>query len=226
MAASLPLDSTGTYSHDLLMRVSLLAILLLLTGCGANSPFTRFFPGAEPDRLSIAEAESLDVEEEGVEIIRLSLGRRRASATLIQQQGTRRMWRAPGGVVVATDGARVVGTSGLPQIVTGTRFDGTDPLSDPRALLARSAEARRLVDISGASRNPSTMRFGLSFDCRLRAADTQDGYILVEERCRVPGLSPVVNRFWADAQTGVVGYAEQWVGPGIGPLALDFDPVE
>jgi len=206
------------------MHVLLLAILLLLTGCGANSPLTGLFSGAEPSRLAIAEAESPEVEEEGIETIRLSLGRRRATATLIQQQGTRRMWRAPGGVVVATDGARVVGTSGLPQMIMSTRFDGADPLSDPRALIGRSAEARRLVDLSGASRDPTTMRFGLSFDCRLRAANTADGYILVEERCRVPGLSPVINRFWADAETGVVGYAEQWAGPGIGPLALDFDP--
>jgi hypothetical protein len=136
------------------------------------------------------------------------------------------MWRAPGGVVVATDGARVVGTAGLPQMVMATRFDGPDPLSDPRALLTRTAETRRLVDISGASRDPSTMRFGISFDCRLRAAETEDGYILVEERCRVPGFSPVVNLFWAEKESGAVGYAEQWIGPGIGPLALDFQPAE
>ncbi len=199
------------------MRVILLMALLGLAGCDTLT-------GGEPDRLAIAAAESAEAEGEGVEVIRLSLGRRQASATLIQQQGSRRMWRAPGGVVVATDGPRVVGTAGLPQMVMGTRFDGTDPLSDPRALLARSAEARRLVDISGASRDPAGMRFGLSFDCRLRAAETEDGYILVEERCRVPGLSPVLNRFWADRETGVVGYAEQWIGPGLGPLALDFDP--
>ncbi len=204
--------------------ILLLPVCLLLAGCGATQPFGGGFFRTEPDRLAIAEVESPEVEEEGVEVIRLSLGRRRASATLIQQQGTRRMWRAPGGVVVATEGARVVGTSGLAQMVTATRFDGTDPLNDPRALVARSAEARRLVDIAGASRDPASMRFGLSFDCRLRAADTADGYILVEERCRVPGLSPVINRFWADAQTGVVGFAEQWIGPGIGPLSLDFDP--
>lgn len=199
------------------MRLPLITLLLGLAGCG-------LLPGREPDRLSIAEAESAEAEGEGVEIIRLSLGSRRASATLIQQQGSRRMWRAPGGVVVATDGPRVVGTSGLRQMVMGTRFDGADPLSDPRALLTRSAEARRLVDISGAARDPAGMRFGLAFDCRLRAAETEDGYILVEERCRVPSLSPVVNRFWAERETGVVAYAEQWIGPGLGPLALDFDP--
>ena len=213
------------------MRVPLLLILLALVlpamaGCGPNSPAARMMRPAEPDRLAIAEAESTDVEEGAVETIRLALGRRRASASLIQQQGTRRMWRAPGGVIVATDGARVVGTAGLPQMVTGTRFDGADPLADPRALLTRSMEARRLVDLSGPSRDPAGMRFGVAFDCRLRAAETEDGFILVEERCRVPGLSPVVNRFWADRETGVVGFAEQWVGPGMGPLALDFEPGE
>ncbi len=203
----------------------MLLALLALTSCGRNSPFTGFLPSGEPDRLAIAEVESAEAEDSG-EVLRLALGRRRASAVLIQQQGTRRMWRAPGGVVVATDGARVVGTAGLPQMVMATRFDGPDPLTDPRALLTRSAETRRLVDISGASRDPATMRFGISFDCRLRAAETEDGYILVEERCRVPGFSPVVNRFWAEKESGTVGYAEQWIGPGIGPLALDFQPDE
>jgi hypothetical protein len=207
------------------MRAVLLTTLLALAACEGTSPLASFLPSAEPDRLAIAEAESAEAEDQG-EVLRLALGRRRASAVLIQQQGTRRMWRAPGGVVVATDGARVVGTAGLPQMVMGTRFDGPDPLADPRALLVRSAETRRLVDITGASRDPSTMRFGLAFDCRLRAAETEDGYILVEERCRVPGLSPVVNRFWAERESGTVGYAEQWIGPGIGPLALDFQPAE
>lgn len=207
------------------MRAVLPFLLLALAGCGSQSPFAVFSRTGEPDRLAIAEIESGEAEESG-EVLRMALGRRRASAVLIQQQGTRRMWRAPGGVVVATDGARVVGTAGLPQIVMGTRFDGPDPLADPRALLTRTAETRRLVDVSGASRDPSGMRFGLSFDCRLRAAETEDGYILVEERCRVPGLSPVVNRFWAERESGAVGYAEQWIGPGLGPLALDFQPAE
>lgn len=210
--------------------IPLLPLLLLLGGCGANSlmgspvaDVARFFAPGEPDRMAIAEAES---EEEPVatETVRLALGRRTASAVLIQQQGTRRMWRAPGGVVVATDGPRVVATAGLPQMITATRFDGPDPLEDARALLDRSAEARRLVDLSGASRNPEGMRFGVAFDCRLRANRTEEGQILVEERCRVSGFPPVTNRFWADGETGVVGYAEQWVGPRIGPLALDFEP--
>ncbi|UPY37426.1 YjbF family lipoprotein [Sediminicoccus sp. KRV36] len=206
------------------MRAFLLMTLLALAGCDIPPPLARFLPNGEPNRLAIAEAESAEAEEDAGEVLRLALGRRRATATLIQQQGTRRMWRAPGGVIVATDGARVVGTAGLPQMVMATRFDGVDPLTDPRALLARSAEARRLVDISGARRDPASMRFGVSFDCRLRGAETEDGFILIEERCRVPGFSPVVNRFWADRETGAVGYAEQWIGPGLGALALDFEP--
>lgn len=211
------------------MRSCLPFLFFLLAGCTGTGSLTHqltggLFGSAEPDRMAIAETESDEDDEEGVEIVRLALGRREATATLIQQQGTRRMWRAPGGVVVATDGARVVGTSGLPQMVTGTRFDGPDPLEDPKALLGRSQEARRLVDLAGASRDPAGMRFGVTFDCRLRGYRTEEEHqILIEETCRVPGFSRVVNQFWADERTNRVGFAQQWVGPGMGPLSLDFD---
>lgn len=177
----------------------------------------------EPDRLAIAEAESGEVDNAAPRL-RLGLGPRTATAVLIQQQGERRMWRAPGGVVVATDGARVVGTSGLPTLITGTRFDGPDPLANPAELLTRSAEARRLVDQSGAARDPASMRFGLAFDCRLRATRTQEaGVVLVEERCRVPTMAPVVNLFWADEASGRVTHAEQWVGTGLPRMVLVFE---
>lgn len=182
--------------------------------------------GPPQDRMAIAAAESArDDDEEGEEgpAIQLRLGRREATASLIQRQGSYRLWRAPGGVVVATDGARVVATAGLPQMVMATRFDGPDPLEDPRALLRRGAEARRLVDVSGERRDPAGMRFGLAFDCRLRAYSTEEeGVLVVEERCRVPGMRAVVNRFWAREATGRVEHAEQWIGPGVAPLALDF----
>ncbi len=219
-------------------HVPILGLLLLLAACGSGqqgdaSGMPRAALGglglaassdtpAEPDRLAIAEAESADVDAAAPRL-RLGLGPRTATAVLIQQQGKRRLWRAPGGVVVATDGARVVGTSGLPTLIMSTRFDGPDPLDNPVALLGRSAEARRLVDQSGASREPSAMRFGLAFDCRLRAARTEEaGVVLVEERCRVPGLSPVVNSFWADEASGRVTHAEQWVGTGLPRMVLVF----
>jgi hypothetical protein len=174
------------------------------------------------DRLLIAEVESGQVDSAAPQL-RLALGRRNATAVLIQQQGSRRMWRAPGGVVVETDGARVVATSGLPTMIMATRFDGPDPLAAPAALLERSAEARRLVDLADDARNPASMRFGIAFDCFLRAARTEEaGILLVEERCRASGLSAVVNLFWADEASGQVLQAEQWVGTRMQPMVLSF----
>lgn len=205
------------------MRAACLVLCLLLPGCGEAGRWLGV-TGGEEDRLAIAEAESGE-EDGGATVVRLALGRRQASAVLLQQQGERRLWRAPGGVVVQTDGARVTATAGLPQIIMATRFDGPDPLEDPKALLGRSVEARRLVDVAAASRAPETMRFGIGFDCRLRGYRTEEEHqILVEETCRAPGMRRVVNQFWADERANRVGFAEQWVGPGMRPLALDFEP--
>ncbi|MFL1461503.1 YjbF family lipoprotein [Roseococcus sp. DSY-14] len=205
------------------MRALPLLLCVLLAGCAEARRWSGL-PAAPEDRLAIAEAESGE-EDEGTTVVRMALGRRQASAVLIQEQGERRMWRAPGGVVVQTDGARVTATAGLPRILMATRFDGPDPLEDPKSLLGRSVEARRLVDVAAASRAPETMRFGLGFDCRLRGFRTEEeGQILIEETCRAPGLRRVVNQFWADERTNRVGFAEQWVGEGLQPLALDFEP--
>lgn len=217
------------------MRVMVATLLLIpLAGCGSTGAgdVTRWMSGgllgrgdAEPMEIAARERAAAAEEDDGPAspVLTVAVGRREATATLIQRQGSARLWRAPGGVVVATDGARVTATAGLPQMVTATRFDGPDPLEDPRALLRRGAEARRLVDVSGRNRDPAGMRFGLAFDCRLRAYATEEpGTILVEERCRVPGLSPVVNRFWASEATGRIEYAEQWVGPGVPPMSLEF----
>jgi hypothetical protein len=215
------------------MRALRLMLLpLLLAAC--ENPFGgdvgRALSGAfgptatQLDRMLIAEMESGEVDSAATQV-RVGLGRRTATAMLIQQQGNRRMWRAPGGVVVETDGARVVATSGLRTIIMGTRFDGPDPLQAPSALLERSAETRRLVDLAADSREPATMRFGIAFDCFLRAARTEEqGILLVEERCRASGLSAVVNLFWAEEASGRVLQAEQWVGTGQPPMVISFAP--
>lgn len=220
-----------------MLRAAIPCLFLFLAACGSDGatsgmaravmgglglPLPRDATPPEPDRLAIAEAESAEVDAAAPQL-RLGLGPRTATAVLIQQQGNRRMWRAPGGVVVATDGPRVVATSGLPMLITATRFDGPDPLDAPVQLIGRSAEARRLVDVSGAGRDPASMRFGIAFDCRLRAARTEEaGVVLVEERCRVPGQAPVVNSFWANEASGRVTHAEQWVGTGMPRMVLVF----
>lgn len=211
-------------------RAAIPGLFLLLAACDGGGGAARALLGLpladaippEPDRLAIAEAESADLPP-GLPQLRLALGGRTATAVLVHQQGNRRLWRAPGGVVVATDGPRVVATSGLPVLVMATRFDGPDPLDAPLDLLGGSAEARRLVDLSGAGREPDSMRFGLAFDCRLRAARTEEaGVLMVEERCRVDGQPPVVNSFWAEVGSGRVTHAEQWVGTGLPPMVLVF----
>jgi hypothetical protein len=142
--------------------------------------------------------------------LRLTLGDRHSIATLLQQNGEMRLWRSPDGVVVATDGARVVATAGYPVWVAATRLDGADPLDDPAALVGRSVAARRSVDLMGRDRSPDSMRFGLSLDCRLRAAQAEAA-ILVEEGCSGAGFG-FTNRYWAHPATGAVWRSEQWVG--------------
>lgn len=209
-----------------LAAFALLAVLPACGGAGGALGRAALAPFAPPEPIVLADRERRAAEGEEAAptpSVELALGRRRATASLLHRQGESRLWRAPGGVVVATDGARVVGTAGLAQMITGTRFDGPDPLEDPAPLLRRSAEARRLVDLSPRDRDPAGMRFGVVFDCRLRAVETEEANIvLVEERCRATGLGAVRNRFWVDSRTRRATHAEQWIGPGLAPLLLEF----
>ncbi|MFC7692497.1 YjbF family lipoprotein [Paeniroseomonas aquatica] len=142
---------------------------------------------------------------------------------LLQELGERRIWRTSGGIVVATEGGRVTATAGLRQMLAATRFEGPDPLARPAALLDHPAEARRLVDLMDADREPDGMRFGISLDCRLRAEPTEDAEVLlVRERCRSRGSSGFTNRFWVEAAGGAVIRAEQWVGPRVPMLVMEF----
>jgi Group 4 capsule polysaccharide lipoprotein gfcB, YjbF len=201
---------------------------LSLCGCGdtplrsAWSDLSRRFPAGNPLPAEAAETAT----ETGQSALRLRIGSRSAQATLLSEQGERRLWRAGAGVVVATDGGRVVATSGLREVLVSTRFDGPDPLASPAELLDRPAEARRLVDLMRSDRKPEGMRFGIAVRCRLQASPfAQDPAVLVvEERCRAgsAGGGAHTNRFWTDAATGAVLRAEQWVGPGLPPITVDF----
>ncbi|WP_372622517.1 YjbF family lipoprotein [Falsiroseomonas sp.] len=148
------------------------------------------------------------------------LAPRRVLLVPVSEAGDRRVWRGVGNVALATEGARVVATAGLARMVMATRFDGPDPLDDPRALLGREARARRTVDLSGADREPGSMRFGVALDCTLRG-QPEAGWILVEERCRGGGLS-FTNRFWAEAASGTVRRSEQWAGDGLPLLVIEI----
>ncbi|WP_242481944.1 YjbF family lipoprotein [Paracraurococcus ruber] len=194
----------------------------MLGGCG-DTLWARLMPATAP-----AE----DVAEPTGPALRLNLRGQSQQAALIQALGERRLWRTGGNRVVATDGGRVVATSGFGEMLAATRFDGPDPLADPAALLDRPASARRLVDLMRADRAAEGMRFGVPVECRLsaRAIEEDAGVLLVEERCRAAGAGRFTNRFWVAAQAagqrGTVLRAQQWIGPGLPLLTLDFPEPE
>ena len=185
-------------------------LLALLAGCAwlDSSPAPTPTPPAMGADTVVLDAPTLS----------LTIGSRRSIAVLVQQNGEQRIWRGRDGVVVATDGARVTATAGLPVWLTATRFDGADPLDDPLELLGHSATVRRQVDLSGPHRDPARMRFGVALACTLRGR-MENSLLLVEEDCNGAGTR-IHNRFWADPQNGAIFRSEQWIG---GPAMLAMD---
>ncbi|UFN47478.1 YjbF family lipoprotein [Roseomonas sp. OT10] len=218
------------------MRRTLLLLLPLclplgLAGCG-DTPFSDVLrmslllpplgPSGPPQPEELAPPpDTLPPATEsapGEPALLVSIGSRRATATLLQQNGEQRLWRSASGLVVATDGARVVATAGLPVWLTATRLDGPDPLDDPGALAERPAVFRRSVDLMRSSRSPDGMRFGVSLECRLRAV-RQEEALLIEERCG--GGASFTNRYWAVPETGSIWRSEQWVGGDRGLMVIE-----
>lgn len=196
-------------------------LLLLLAGCGDTLWRTTLDGLVDAVAPIVTPLEELP-EPEG-RALRLWIGGRSTPAVLLQALGERRIWRTASGIVVATEGGRVTATAGLRQMLAATRFEGPDPLAAPAALLDQPAEARRLVDLMTADREPEGMRFGVPLACRLRAERTADAEVLlVSERCRTRGSLGFTNRFWVEAEGGRVLRAEQWVGPRVPMLVVEF----
>ncbi len=188
-----------------LMRRATPLAALLLAGCAA-------WPGQAPERAELPLTP-------GTPALVAQSGPRQAVLTLHQRQGERRLWRGAGKLALSTEGARITGTAGFGQLYTLVRTEGADPLGDPRSLLEREVALRRLFDLAGEGREPDTMRFGLSVECRLRGRPAGLN-ILVEERCLGTGLD-FTNRFWLDAETGALRRADQWVGDQVPPVTIE-----
>lgn len=187
-------------------------LALALAGCGDT-------PAGEALRDSLMPPPIQAAALPAGPALLVSGGRWPTAFALVQDAGGRRLWRAEGGIALATDGARIVATAGLGQMLVATRFEGPDPLEDPRALLGRSAAARRTVDLQGAARDPASMRFGLLLECRLDGR-AEAGFVLVTERC-AGAAGGFTNRFWAAPATGAVQRSEQWVGDEVPTLAVE-----
>lgn len=208
------------------MRWTGLLLLCALAACGPDSALSVPLASLNPMNMFGAATGVLpdDVEEPDGPYLRLAQGRRASDARLISQQGERRMWRTRGGVVVATDGVRVVATAGLPTMVAATRFDGPDPVAEPQSLVARSADARRVIDVMTASRDPGEMRFGIALNCRLSSAPSEEAdTVIITETCRGEGMGVIRNRFWMDRDTSSIHTSEQWIGPRTAPLRISHN---
>jgi hypothetical protein len=189
-------------------------LALLLAGCGdtpAGDALRRIGGGAGAPPIAV----------QGPALV-VSGTRQPVVMRPLQQSGTRQLWRDDGNAALATEGARIVATAGFGQILSTTRFDGPDPLVDPRALLAAPGFARRSVDLQGADRDADSMRFGVALDCTLRARPDA-GWLLVEERCTGNALA-FTNRFWAEPESGVIRRSDQWVGDALAPLTVEIVP--
>lgn len=204
------------------MRALLSALPLLLTACGMLPAWPEALTPTIPQALVPAFLDPVPVAEpdppeaaaqdgDGTPSLRLSWDKGQALALLVQANGENRLWRSAGGVVVATDGARVVATAGLREWIASTRLDGPDPLDEPLALLGRSIPLRRQVDLVRGDRSPESMRFGVALTCRMGA--THEGAaVLLRESCRGGGTGGFTNRYWADPASGGIYRSEQWVG--------------
>ena len=187
-----------------------LVLCAVVAGCGDTRMFEALEGGPSPQAPALpAGAPAL-----------VMLAPRQAVLLPVSVNGDRRLWRGEGNIAIATEGPRVVGTAGLGEAVTSTRFEGADPLEDPRALVGHEAAARRSLDLAGADRDPGSMRFGLLLACVLTGR-AEPGWIVVEERCEGDGTA-FTNRFWADAATATIRRSEQWAGNGAGMLSLEM----
>jgi hypothetical protein len=212
------------------MRWPVLLCLLLPAACGPFLGDDILPTSLVPTELTEAifgtgepEAEWEDQPAEPVEgeaALSLSLGSRRGVALLLQEEGDRRLWRTPGGVAVATHGARVVATAGLRQVLAATRFDGTDLLARLPELGQGEWRATRVVDLMRSATDPRRMRFGVRLDCRMIVGPAPiEDTLLVTETCR--GGARFTNRFWVDARSYAVFRSEQWVGDDLPPLLVE-----
>jgi hypothetical protein len=213
------------------VRGLLLSGLLLLAACGnttgADVLRVMIWPIPLPEGLFEASTAPPEADwtvaaepAEGAAALSLTLGSRRGIATLVQEEGERRLWRTAGGVVVATEGPRIVATAGLREVVAATRFDGVDPLSRIGELAGTTISGARVVDVMRSGSDPARMRFGLRLDCRVSAGPAEvEDTLLVQETCR--GAARFTNRFWADARSFAVFRSEQWVGEGLPPLVIE-----
>ena len=108
------------------MRFFLALLPLFLAACGEGVMADLMRPVlGDPASESAGQPlprSRLRTEEAGMPAepaLSVRYGTRRVVAAMIEENGERRLWRSPDGLVVATDGARVVATAGVRPYLVG-----------------------------------------------------------------------------------------------------------
>jgi hypothetical protein len=209
------------------MRLALAAAPL--PAAGGDTWIARYAETAWTGAVELVATPLEDLPEPAGLALRLWIRSRPAAAVLLQEIGERRIWQTAAGQVVATLRRRIMATAGFRHTVAATPVDGPDPLSHPAEPLDHTASAQRLIVpqrlilLQDRDGEPEGICFGLALDRRLRAAATEDAdFLLVRERCRSRGHFGFTNLFWVEAAAGAAVQAEQWIGPAMPMLVMEF----
>jgi hypothetical protein len=191
-----------------MMRVLILAFLL--TGCAAQAPDMRAGLSRAAIDRSAQPLMLAEIVERGLVAKLVPAGSRDGVTTW--RTGQRQTLAFRGGVLIATRG---LGNDLMSADVAGTLAAlAGGPQSDYARLMTYldgdvQTEFRAMLCRMGPPAATRTGSYGLSFATTLRI-----------ETCRMPGLT-VENRYWQEAD-GTMRRSEQWIGPGGGPLVIEW----
>lgn len=186
-----------------------LLLPLLAAGCGSGGSglVDALAETILPDDTPPVTRERAEAVPYASAVVRLG-SRRPAFLVLHSAQNGRLIWLSADRVAIVTEGGRVVGTAGLGEALTDTRFrDGAPP--KPLGL----GRHLRLLDVA-----PNV--WGLPVSCTGRALGPETITVLeipheterVAESCSGRDGTRFTDRFWVGVEDGQIWRAEQWIG--------------
>lgn len=135
------------------------------------------------------------------------------------------VWRAGKDFVVVTRAGRIVQTAGWPSNIRQTWLRGADPLATAPHRLSGPVEYARVLDLQTKEEDFETLtvvsRLRPVGPERITILGLQFDTVLLEEQNRAEGADwTFTDRYWADAQNGLIWQSDQHVAPDMKPLRL------